>query len=265
MSLNKFITFDESKKIKMNIEASSLKTDSFAFKPINVIPLSGKVLQIQDEAGNVTAVEQGTTDTPSKYTTTYRQGGTQVIFVGSGQSDIQFIPKQFIDFTGFTTSSVVKVELHGTYQTYPEFSSPPTDPIELPVTFVLESQDLTQKWTYTYDAQNAGDGMLMPSSIPSTTGNRAGFTMTLYIAFSGFGNTGDIYTSGTMNFYGNQNTTNPTQFTAISNLRRVSHSGATLNLPTDGVNFYLETNNTHTEQVVFYNDTLNMSVLLNSI
>ena len=265
MSLNKFITFDESKKIKMNIEASSLKTDVFAFKPPNVTPLTGKVLQIQDEDGNVTAIEQGSSDTPSKYTTTYRQGGGQVIFVSVGVGYVSFIPSQYIDFTGFTPSSVIRVELHGTYQTYPQFPSPINVPIILPVRFALESQDETQKWTYTYEASNAGDGMLLPASIPSNATNRAGFTMTLYIAFSGWGTTWDIYTSGTMSFYGNKNTTEPSQFTAISNLRRVAQSGALQQLPSTGANFYLETENSHTEQVVFYNDTINMSVLLNSI
>jgi len=259
MSLNKFTNFDRSSQASMNIQAESLKTEAFLFKPTGVTNLTGKVLEIQNEEGNVIAVDSAFNKN------TYNQKAAPPISytISAGTTTFTRISRDIdISFSNFTNSTVVKVELHGDYLTNvpnPEYE---------PVRFVLSGPS-GELWNYTYIVNpNTNDGgMEIPGSNTTTPTQKSAFRHELYIIFNGFSGNGNITTYGQMSFYGTGTLTPtdlPRRYTAISNLPITEHTNVMSLLPTDGVKFKIETTNESLGNYSFNTHLVNTNILLNS-
>jgi hypothetical protein len=258
MSLNKFTNFDRSSQANMNIQAESLKTEAFIFKPSGVTDLAGKVLEIEDNTGNVIAVDSAF----NKNTYNQKTAPPDTYSINSGTTTFTRILRDIdISFSNFTDSTVIKIEVHGDYLTNvpnPEYE---------PVRFVL-SGPIGDLWNYTYVVNpNNNGGMEIPASNTTTPTQKSAFRHEFYLIFNGFGGNGNITTYGQTNMYATSTLTPtdiPKRYTAISNLPIIEHTNVMSLLPSDGVKFRIDTTNESLGNYSFNNHLVNTNILLNS-
>lgn len=260
MSLNKFTNFERSSQASMNIQADSLKTEAFIFKPSGGTALAGKVLEIIDEEGNVVAVDAvfdkntySNNITPSLYS-----------IPGSTSTPVRVTPYIDVPFTNFTFKTMVKFELMGSYLT--NNAQVQYEPFKI----VLSSPS-ADLWDYTYvvnPADNAG-GLELPAVSTTTPTTRGAFKHEFYIRFDGYkvGQDQAITTYGQSSFYGTSTQTPvdlPKRYTAISNYPVTYHANVINLLPTDGFRFSIHTANSGNNAMNFSVDLTCLKITLNS-
>ena len=259
MSLNKFTNFERSSQASMNIQAESLKTEEFVFKPTGS-NLSGKVLEIEDEEGNVIAVD------PTFNKNTYSNNITPSLYSipGSTTTPIRITPYIQVPFTNFTYKTMVKLELMGSYLT----NNPQVQYEPLKIVLSGPTGDL---WDYTYitnPADNSG-GLELPAVSTPTPTTRGSFKHEIYIRFDGYkvGQDNAVTTYGQSHFYGTSTQTPvdlPKRYTAISNYPITYHANVINLLPTDGFQFSIHTANSGNNAMNFSVDLTSLNITLSS-